>query len=115
MEEPVEIAPGIVYKEEAGQHRVVILDPSNPKIELIAWDFEEISKKPDSWLSSLKAVSLATQHGPGVAKLWVEKKRQERNAPYGTLVCNVCNKKFAVQINHPYAFIMKLKDKNYHD
>lgn len=114
----VEIAPGVYFKKEQGKLRVCIQEPEeggSPSAELIAWDYDEICSNPEAWFSSLKAVSLATQHGPSVAKAWIEKKRQESDTPCGSLVCNICDKKFVVEVNHPFAFIAKLKGRNYHD
>ena len=110
--EETEIAPGVFFKKERGQFRVCIQDGDS---ELIAWDYEEICKSADAWLSSLKAASLATQHGPSVAHSWVEKKRAEKYAPSGSLYCNICKKQFMVELNRPYAFIAQLNGVKYQD
>ena len=107
-----EIAPGIYFKEDRGQFRLTVEDGLK---ELIAWDFDEIKEKPEAWLSSLKAVCLATQKGPSVAKNWIERKKSQNKVLPNTLICNVCQNKFVVEVNRPYAFIANLNGHNYHD
>lgn len=110
----VEIAPGVFFQKEKGHFKISFLEPGSDK-ELIAWDYEEICGSADAWFSSLKAISLATQYGPSVAKDWVEQKRIENGNPAGSLVCNVCDRKFVVEINRPFAFIVRIGGRNYHD
>jgi hypothetical protein len=110
--EEIEIAPGLFFKKEQGHFRVCIQEQGS---ELIVWDYEEICESPEAWFASLKAASLATQHGPSVARAWVEKKREEKYAPSGSLYCNMCNKHFVVELNHPFAFIAHLNGIRYQD
>jgi len=110
--EEVEIAPGVFFKKNQDRFCVCIQDNGS---ELIAWDYEEIRNNVDAWFSSLKAASLATQYGPSVARTWVEKKRAEKRPPAGSLICNICSKKFVVEINHPFAFVACLSGVNYQD
>lgn len=111
--EELEIAPGVIFKKEQGRSRVCIQGPKGE--EIIAWDYDEICGSVEAWISSLRAISLATQHGPSVAHAWVEKKKAEAATPAGSLLCNICQKQFVVEINRPFVFMANLKGVYYHD
>jgi len=112
MPESKKIAPGIYFKEDNGRYSLVLMDR---KTELIAWDYEEIRSDYYAWYSSLKAVALATQHGPSIAKSWINKKKTNSLTSVGSLLCNICNQQFVAESEHPYAFIANLGGKKFND
>jgi hypothetical protein len=105
-----EVSPGIFLKEINGRHTLWIEDQDE---ELFGWDYEEIRTNPDAWFSSLKAVSLATQYGPSVAKKWVKDRQAELDSPYNSIVCNVCEQKFIAAPDHPFVFAASLNGKKF--
>jgi len=108
-----EIAPGIFFKEDRGNFCLCFHDTDSDK-DIIVWDYEEVSSDPQVWLSSLKAVITATQHGPSVAKEWIKRKKAETEVPPGGLYCTMCKRIFIASPDHPYVFSAKLNGKNFY-
>ena len=109
----LEIAPGIFYVVEGQKCSLVLATPELG--DIICWDYEEISRDPNSWYASLKAVALATQHGPSIARQWIKSKKTSLDTPAGTMFCNICNAKFVPGDDHPYVFSDCLNGKKFFD
>jgi hypothetical protein len=105
----IEIAPGIHFKKDLKQ--LCILDNSE---ELIGWDYDEICNSSQMWLDTLQAVVMAVRSGPTAVREYVKKKKAEISTP-GSILCNVCERKFVVGPEHPYALTVKLNNKNYYE
>lgn len=104
------LAPGIEVIENENRFELWIKHKEEP---LIGWDFEEISKNPKSWISSIKAVITVITQGPVAVKNLVEKKKSEiKLAP--DMLCMVCGRKINA-INTNFCFSATLNGKNFRD
>lgn len=113
FEQKTEIASGIYFLLRNGRYSLVL--ESDGSSELICWDYDEVIKDPNSWFLTMKAVSLATQYGPGIAYDWIKTKLSKLDTPAGTIFCNVCNVKFEPGENYPFIFVATLNGHKYQD
>lgn len=113
FEQKTEIAPGIYFLLRNGNYSLVL--EVNDNDQLICWDYEEVKRDPNSWFITMKAVALATQHGPEIAHDWIKAKLSKLDTPAGTIFCNICKIKFEPGENHPYVFIATLNGHKYRD
>jgi hypothetical protein len=107
-----EIAPGVFFEDKGNKCCLVI---RNKNEEIIAFDYQEVCGDVKAWLQSLQLVAVAIQYGPTVVKDRVKRKKAELKIPFGSLFCNVCDKRFIITPTHPYAFIAKLNNKSYYE
>jgi len=107
-----EIAPGVFFENKKSEYCLVI---KNKEEEVTAVDYKEVCNDAKSWLQSLQLVAIAIQYGPTVVKDRVKRKKAELKIPFGSILCNICSRKFAITPAHPYTFIERLNNKNYYE